>query len=217
MKIALIGYRDWAIKIYDSISREFSQFSYYKVYSQEEFSEEKLDSFDPDLILFYGWSRIIPPRIVSKYKCLMLHPSPLPKYRGGSPIQNQIIRGETESAVTVFIMDEGIDTGDIIGQKKMSLLGDIPDIFDRMSRIGLEITRDFLLGNYKVVKQDNSESTSFKRRQPRQSEITFEELAESTGTYLYNKIRMLTGPYPSAYIKTSDGKKILLKNVEIID
>ena len=217
MKVALIGYRPWAIGIYENISKDFPEFCYHKVYSEDEFDEESLNSFDPDVVLFYGWSKIIPLRIVSKFKCLMLHPSPLPKYRGGSPIQNQIIRGETESAVTVFIMDEGIDTGDIVGQRKMSLLGDIPDIFDRMSRIGLEITKDFLLGKYQVVKQDQSESTYFKRRTPDQSEITFEELKESSGSYLYNKIRMLTGPYPCAYIKTVDGKKILLKNVELID
>ena len=217
MKIALIGYRSWAIEIYESVSKAFYKNEYLKIYSTSDFNESKLQSFNPDLVLFYGWSRIIPERIVSQYKCLMLHPSPLPRYRGGSPIQNQIIRGEKESAVTIFIMDDGIDTGDIVGQEKMSLSGEIDDIFKRMTEIGIRLTKKFLAGDYSETKQDNQDSTCFTRRKPAQSEITIEELASSSGEYIFNKIRMLTGPYPSAFIKTSDGKKILLKKVELID
>ncbi len=217
MKIALIGYRSWAIEIYESISKTFYQNEYLKIYSASDFNESRLDSFGPDLILFYGWSKIIPERIVSQYTCLMLHPSPLPRYRGGSPIQNQIIRGEKDSAVTIFIMDEGIDTGDIVGQEKMSLSGEIDDIFKRMTEIGTTLTERFLEGNYSITKQNSQESTYFTRRKPAQSEITIEELIESPGHYIFNKIRMLTGPYPPAFIKTSDGKKILLKKVELVD
>ena len=217
MKIAMIGYRDWAVSIYENISKEFLNFSYLKIYSENDFNRENLEIFNPDLVLFYGWSKIIPDDIISKFTCLMLHPSPLPKYRGGSPIQNQIIRGEKDSAVTIFVMDEGIDTGDIVGQKELSLDGDIPDIFDRMSRIGLELTIKFIMGDYIRIPQDSSRSSYFKRRKPYQSEITQEELVKSSGEYLYNKIRMLTGPYPSAYIKSSDGKKLLLKNVKLVD
>ena len=72
MKVALIGYRPWAIDIYENISKEFSEFCYHKVYSEDEFNEESLNSFDPDVVLFYGWSKIIPLRIVSKFKCLNL-------------------------------------------------------------------------------------------------------------------------------------------------
>ena len=176
-----------------------------------------MENFNPDLVLFYGWSKIIPSRIVSKYKCIMLHPSPLPRYRGGSPIQNQIIRGEKNSAVTIFVMDQGIDTGDIVGQEEMSLDGDIPDIFNRMSKIGTSLTRRFLKGDYKRVEQNNKNATYFTRRKPAQSEITIEELSKSSGNHIFNKVRMLTGPYPSAFIKTIDGKKILLKKADMID
>ena len=44
----------------------------------------------PDIVLFYGWSWKVSEKLINKFDCLMLHPSPLPKYRGGSPIQNQI-------------------------------------------------------------------------------------------------------------------------------
>ena len=70
----------------------------------------------PNIILWYGWSWILPPNIVKEYNCVALHPSPLPKYRGGSPLQNQIINGETISAITLFKMEEGLDNGDVIKQ-----------------------------------------------------------------------------------------------------
>ena len=60
-------------------------------------------------------------KIIKEYYSVMLHPSSLPKYRGGSPIQNQIINGEKISAVTLFKMNEKIDQGDIIFQKEIEL------------------------------------------------------------------------------------------------
>ena len=60
------------------------------------------------------------------------HEAPLPKFRGGSPLQNQIIRGITKTKTTAFIMNEEIDAGDIILQKDLSLDGSIEDIFFRM-------------------------------------------------------------------------------------
>ena len=70
----------------------------------------------------------------------MLHPSPLPKYRGGSPIQNQIINGEKKSAVTIFKINNILDGGDIYYQKKISLEGSLNEIFDRIIKLGTEGT-----------------------------------------------------------------------------
>ena len=59
----------------------------------------------------------------------MKHPSPLPKFRGGSPIQNQIINGKSDSAVSIFKISEKLDEGDIIYQKYLSLEGELSKIF----------------------------------------------------------------------------------------
>ena len=120
MKIALIGYRQWALDIYEKIANSYD-YEFLRINSKEEFSLDLIEDFKPDYILFYGWSWIINKNLIEKFKCVMLHPSPLPKYRGGSPIQNQIINGETHSAVTIFLMDEGIDTGPILFQKKINI------------------------------------------------------------------------------------------------
>ena len=214
MNIALVGYRAWALEIYNNLVDNFDS-NYHLVKSKDEFCESKLRDFNPDFILFYGWSWIIPESIINDFKCIMLHPSPLPKYRGGSPIQNQLINGEQKSAVTIFLMDEGIDTGPIIKQKSIMLEGSLNNIFSRITKIGTELTLDFLKNGYDLEDQDHSKATYFKRRKKEDSEITIDELNTKDADYLYNKIRMLQDPYPNPYIRTADGKKLILLKAKI--
>ena len=214
MKIALVGYRDWAISIYNNISKNSSN-EFIRFNSKEDFSEEALVQFQPDLILFYGWSWIISKNLVNTYKCLMLHPSPLPKYRGGSPIQNQIINGETEGAVSIILMDEGIDTGPIIAQEDISLLGTLDEIFDRIIDVGSKLSINLINNGYDLKTQDDKKATMFKRRKESDSEILIEEITSKDSTYLLNKIRMLQDTYPNPYIKTADGKKLIILKAKI--
>ena len=139
----------------------------------------------------------------------MLHPSPLPRYRGGSPIQNQIIRGEKKSAVTLFKMTKNLDDGDIYFQEEISFEGSLNNIFNRISKIGFKGTCKIIDGDYKPVKQDHKYATYFKRRKPEDSEITIEEIKNNIAEYIYNKIRMLDDPYPNAYIMCGDNKKFI--------
>ena len=181
----------------------------------EKYDEENIREYNPTYILFYGWSDIIDEKIINDFECIMLHPSPLPKYRGGSPIQNQIIRGEKDSAVTLFIMDSGIDTGDIIAQEYLSLDGNLNEIFDEIISIGFMLTKDIFENGFERIKQDNSKATYYKRRTPEMSEITLEDLSDLDSNYLYNKIRMLQDPYPNAFIKLDDGRKLKIKLAEL--
>jgi methionyl-tRNA formyltransferase len=216
MRIACVGYRDWALRIYDQIAaRTDHQFLIFR--SRAQYDEKALMDFKPGLALFYGWSWCVSKAVTGEVSCLMLHPSPLPRYRGGSPIQNQIIRGETKSMVTVFLMDEGIDTGPVVGQMPLSLDGNIADIFERMTRIGIELTLDILKSGLHPVPQDEEGACRFPRRKPADSELTMEELQKQPARYLYDKIRMLQSPYPNAYIRTADGKKLLICEAKIDD
>ena len=145
----------------------------------------------------------------------MLHPSPLPKYRGGSPIQNQIINGETQSAVTIIEMTDELDAGDILAQERISLDGSIKDILKRLTRVGTRLTKRIISGNTTRRKQNENEATFYNRRKEEDNEITVNEILNQDSQYLYNKIRMLGDPYPYAYIKTVDGKKLLIKDASI--
>jgi methionyl-tRNA formyltransferase len=218
MKIACITHRKWAIDIYEKIVKTYKgKHDFLVLKNKDDFSSEKLKKFNPDLILWYGWSWIVEKDFVRNYESIMLHPSPLPKYRGGSPIQNQIINGEKSSAVTLFKMNEGIDKGDIYQQLSMSLEGTLEEIFNRMIVLGYSATCNIIDNNYKSYSQDDSKSSFFNRRTENQSEITLDELKNKPAEYLYNKIRMLADPYPNSFIKTVDGKKLVIKIAEIED
>ena len=147
----------------------------------------------------------------------MLHPSPLPKYRGGSPIQNQIINGEKKSAVSIFIMNQDLDAGPICRQEEISLCGNLDNIFDRIVIAGTKLTLDMLENGLNPYEQDHNLATYHERRRPWQSEITIDELESQSAEYLYNKIRMLQDPYPNAYIVGKDGQKLYIKEAILDD
>lgn len=216
MRVLCFGYRPWARRIYESISSD-SEAEVIIGPTQERININLLSSIRPDVVLLYGWSWIVPEEITENYLCLMLHPSALPKFRGGSPLQNQIISGVEVTKLTLFRMNAGIDEGPILGQEDLSLSGDIADIFDRLTELGLSLTRQFLKGELKEIQQDHGEATYCKRRTPSDSEITTEELLNTPARKLYDKIRALSDPYPNAYIRTADNKRLLLKKVEVSD
>ena len=163
----------------------------------------------PEIIFFPDWSWIIPNEIISNYKCICFHESNLPKFRGGSPIQNQIIRGVTKTKTTAFIMNEKIDAGDIILQKNLSLEGSIQEIFSRMSENDYSLILKIMNGRYKRKKQ-SGKPTTYSRRKPKESEL--KSLNHSI-RYLYNFIRMLEDPYPNAFIRIGKQKLIFKKAI----
>ena len=124
MKILFCGYRGWAASICDRLRTRYSSIEFIQVLNKEDFNKLYKQNYY-DLLLFVGWSWIVGTHILEKEKCICLHPSKLPLYRGGSPIQNQIIDGVTQSAVTLFFMDEEIDHGPIIWQHPLNLEGDL--------------------------------------------------------------------------------------------
>jgi methionyl-tRNA formyltransferase len=216
IKILCVGYRKWALKIYKKLAQNYDDGDVYIIESREEYSDSFVIDYNPDFILFYGWSWKVNKDIINNYKCIMLHPSKLPKYRGGSPIQNQIIRGENDSAVTLFLMNRDMDSGPIVFQEPLSLSGKISDIFDRIENLGYKGTMQFLNNPTDGVEQKNDEASYFVRRLEGQSEITLDEIKNESAEYLYNKIRMLGDPYPNAFVRTKDDKKLLIKFSEIV-
>lgn len=216
MRIACIGYRKWALDIYDHLALH-TEHTFLIIRSKEQYCDGAIRDFKPEYVLFYGWSWIIGNELLFEFNCVMLHPAPLPKYRGGSPIQNQIIAGETDSMVTLFKMNEGIDTGDIYYQQEFSLKGNLNQIFSKLTEIGINLSLRLLTERKIPVAQNHSLATFFKRRKPEESEITIEELRTMPARYLYDKIRMLADPYPNAYFNTIDKKKIFFKIVDLND
>ena len=94
----------------------------------------KLKKINPQFIFFPDWSWIVPNEIIKKYSCVCIHESNLPKFRGGSPLQNQIIHGVKKTKSTAFLMNDKLDAGKILLKKDLSLDGSLDEIFLKMEK-----------------------------------------------------------------------------------
>ena len=202
MKILCFGYREWALRIYEKLRIFFPNNNFITI-SGNKISELQgiVESIQPDIILFYGWSDYIPESIFSKWECLMLHPSCLPKYRGGSPIQNQIQDGVIMSCVSIFKISKGIDSGNIYGQSPLELSGNLNDIFERMITVGFQLTCKILENNHTIVEQDDSQATIVSEESLVKGGY-YQRLQQMSAQQLYDKVRMLNSDsYPRVFIK----------------
>ena len=112
MNYLILSKRKWNNKNYLKLNK--------KVKYSSKLNSHTLKKHKPKIIFFLYWSKKIPKKVFNNFTCIQFHSSNLPKFRGGSPIQNQIIRNVKQSAVTLFRMSEKIDRGNIIFQKKMN-------------------------------------------------------------------------------------------------
>lgn len=102
-----------------------------------------LNEINPDIIIVVAYGKILPKEILElpKYGCVNGHASLLPKYRGASPIQWCIVQGETETGITTMLMDEGMDTGDIleVATVKIGENETAEELFERLSLISADL------------------------------------------------------------------------------
>jgi len=201
------AHRDWAKILYQKLSKRYK--SIILLTDPSNLTPRYLKKISPKYIFFPDWSWIIPKDIVNNYNCICIHESNLPKFRGGSPIQNQIIRGIKKTKSTAFFMTEGLDDGDILIQKSLSLEGSLEKIFERMIKNDYDMIVNILKGSYKRKKQ-KGKPTIFKRRKPEQSELKDINFSKK---YLYDFIRMLAVPYPNAFVKIGK-RKIIFKSAK---
>ena len=99
-------------------------------------SVRMLRELEPDVIVVIAFGQILPKSVLElpPYGCLNVHPSCLPKYRGAAPIQWALINGETETGVTIMLLDEGEDTGDIVLQSSLPI-----DILDDAATLSIRL------------------------------------------------------------------------------
>jgi methionyl-tRNA formyltransferase len=134
-----------------------------------------------------------------------LHGSILPKYRGAAPIQWALINGDKETGVTTFMLEQKVDTGNIVLQEKVGIEedDDFGILHDKLSILGAGVVLKTVSliddGNIKLIKQDNSLSSPAPKITKELTEISWNKSAE----VIHNLIRGLS-PYPGAYFKFND-------------
>jgi methionyl-tRNA formyltransferase len=166
--------------------------------SKNDLSKEKLELLAPDFIFFLHWSFIIPESVFKNFNCVLFHMTDLPYGRGGSPLQNLIVLGHTETMISGIRVEQGIDEGAVYLKKKLSLEGTAEEIFLRAGKVMFEMIREIIDKQLKPIPQEG-EITFFKRRTPADSNIG--SLADIETTYDF--IRMLDADgYPKAFLET---------------
>ena len=110
---------------------------------KEESTAGFLSKFRPDFMVVVAYGHIIPRWMIdlSKQGCINLHASLLPKYRGAAPIQWAIIRGESVTGVTTMMIDEGLDTGDILLEREIPIQAEdtTETLSERLSGMGADL------------------------------------------------------------------------------
>lgn len=206
MLYLICAYRDYAVRLYKKLAKKYD---IVLLSDPKKLTFEYVKKINPKIIFFPDWSWIIPENIINSFMCVCFHESNLPKFRGGSPIQNQIIRGIEKTKSTAFIMSKGLDEGDILLQKDLSLRGSLEEIFDRMIKNDYDMAVKIINGKYRRRKQ-SGKPTVFKRRRPEESELRH---LNYDNKYLYNFIRMLSDPYPNAFLRVGR-RRIIFKSAK---
>lgn len=163
---------------------------------------ERIKNINPDLIIVAAYGKILPENIlqIPKYKSLNVHASLLPKYRGASPIQNALLHGEEKTGVTIMLMDEGVDTGDIISQKEINIEPDdtAENLTRKLAASGAELLiktlPDYISGKIEPEKQDDSLATLCRLVKREDGLIDWNDTAKN----IYNKFRAFQ-PWPGIY------------------
>ncbi|MGO8946764.1 MAG: methionyl-tRNA formyltransferase [Ktedonobacterales bacterium] len=130
-------------------------------------AQELLTALAPDLIVVAAFGQILPREVLQlpRYGCLNVHASLLPRYRGASPIAAAILAGDSETGVTIMLMDEGLDTGPILAKRAIPIAPDdsAGALFERLGALGadtlLETLPFWLLGAITPQPQDPSQAT----------------------------------------------------------
>lgn len=170
-----------------------------KIYNH--LTEKIIKNKSPKKIFFIHWSKFIPKKIYNKFECIQFHCSDLPKFRGGTPIQNQIIRGIKNTKLSAFRVSEKIDTGPIYLKKNISLSNNASKIYSRIEKKSFEMIQEIIKKEIKPKKQ-RGVVTTFKRRKSNQSIINKKI---NTMNKIYDFIRMLDAEnYPKANIKLNN-------------
>jgi len=222
IKVVFCGYRSWAKEIIEKISVNENIICVDKVYSLEEYNSRVCSwGEDIDFILFLGWSWIIPKEITEKHLCLGIHPSDLPNYRGGSPIQHQIINGVLNSKVTLMTLSSTkLDGGEIWMKENLNLIGNNMDqVFDNIIKSSIKLLTKFI-ENYQSITPsapDLQKGSYFKRRKPEESKILLKDFNTMKLEEIYNFIRALTDPYPNAYIEDENGNRMYFNEVVYVE
>ena len=173
---------------------------------------EYINSFKPDFIIVAAYGQILPKNILDIAPCINLHASLLPKYRGASPIQSSLLNNDEYAGVTSMLMEEGLDTGDILGFSYFKLDENIrvDALFEKLSSMAATLTLKTLknFNNIEPIKQKNFD-TSYSKKIKKENGLV--NLHTESAKEIFTKFRAYT-PWPGIFLESG----LKLKEIELI-
>jgi len=192
MTVLISKNNEWSREVSNLVSRKLDD-----VVFLNKFSIDDLRRIKPDWVFFFHWSEIVPEFIFSEFRCVVIHTGNLPDDRGGSPIQNQILKGTVSTRVNLIEMKSEVDSGGIYTNKPITLQGSLRDIWFTIARVASELIIECVQKKLSPIPQSGN-SKSYKRR--KDNELIFEDSKDIS--YIYDQIRMLDAEdYPNPYIQ----------------
>ena len=180
---------------------------------------DQIRALAPDVIVVIAYGQILPRAVleIPKIACLNLHASLLPRWRGAAPIQAAIAAGDREAGMTVMYMDEGLDTGDILLQRKIDISPSETGatLHDRLAQIAPEVLLESLrllaAGNAPRIPQDQALATYAPKLNREAGRLNWNESVEA----IERKIRAYN-PWPGAFTEFS-GRNLKIFAASIVD
>ena len=163
----------------------------------DELTPERLAAITPRYVFFPHWSHRIPRAIHERYECIVFHMTDVPFGRGGSPLQNLIVRGHTETRISALRCVEALDAGPVYLRRPLALSGSAEEIFLRAAGV-IEQMIHVIIREEPMPTPQEGEPVTFRRRTPAESDAG----AAKTLDELYDHIRMLDAEgYPQAFLR----------------
>lgn len=188
---------------YDSLEsalRERGGFEVFRIRRRDDLCSETLDAFAPSHVFLPHWSWKIPEAVFAHHECVVFHMTDLPFGRGGSPLQNLIVRGIEQTRLSALRCGEELDAGPVYLKRDLSTLGTAEEVFLRAAGLMEEMIVVIASGAVRPTAQVG-EVVVFTRRTPGQGDLRHvASLADA-----HDMIRMLDAEgYPHAFIE-ADG------------
>jgi len=164
---------------------------------------DEIESLSPDLVLVIGWHHMIPNSWLARWPTFGVHASLLPRYAGGAPLVWAIIEGQKSVGVTLFQLDDGVDSGPIVNQRaiKVQRSDDIASILAKVEEHTMQLVKQevphLLSAGSQRVPQNLAGRTIYPQRKPSDGQINLSVSARR----IRNFVRAQTHPYPGAFLE----------------
>jgi methionyl-tRNA formyltransferase len=172
-------------------------FDVLRLRDRTELTASALAAHAPTHVFFPHWSWLIPESVYGRHECVIFHMTDLPFGRGGSPLQNLVVRGIAQTKLSALRCGAGLDAGPVYLKRDLSTLGTAEEVFLRAAGLMEEMIVAIASGTLQPVEQVGDVVT-FARRTPEQGDLA---LASSLGG-VHDMIRMLDAAgYPPAFVE----------------